>query len=62
MSIFLLKYYSALRVCAKYTTSQSTSICAFSALTLFVGRQEEHPACKQLTDEVLVWFVVGGVA
>jgi len=46
MSIFLLNFCSAVRVCAKYTTSQSTSICAFSALTLFVGRQEEHPACK----------------
>jgi len=22
---------------------------AFSALTLFVGRQEEHPACKELS-------------
>jgi len=26
----------------------------FSALTLFVGRQEEHPACRKLSDEVLV--------
>jgi len=24
---------------------------AFSALTLFVGRQEEHPACKRLKKE-----------
>jgi len=31
---------------------------AFSALTLLVGRQEEHPACKKLTDEVLVWLSV----
>jgi len=23
-------------------------ICAFSALTLLVGRQEGHPACKKL--------------
>jgi len=23
--------------------------CAFSALTLFVGRQEGHPACKKLS-------------
>ena len=29
--------------------------CAFSALTLLVGRQEGHPACKKLSDEVLVW-------
>jgi len=33
-------------------------IYAFSALTLLVGRQEEHPACKKLTDEVLVWLSV----
>jgi len=26
---------------------------AFSALTLLVGRQEEHPACKNLSDELL---------
>ena len=31
---------------------------AFSALTLLVGRQEEHPACKKMTDGVLVWFCV----
>jgi len=24
------------------------SVCAFSALTLLVGRQEGHPACKKL--------------
>jgi len=27
---------------------------AFSALTLLVGRQEEHPACKQLSDAGVV--------
>jgi len=26
---------------------------AFSAVTLLVGRQEKHPACKKLSDEVL---------
>jgi len=31
---------------------------AFSALTLLVGRQEEHLACKKLTDEVLLWLSV----
>ena len=31
---------------------------AFSALTLLVGRQEEHPACKKLSDEMLVWLSV----
>jgi len=27
---------------------------AVSAMTLLVWRQEEHPACKKLTDELLV--------
>ena len=31
---------------------------AFSALTLLVGRQEGHPACKKLSGEVLVWLSV----
>jgi len=31
---------------------------AFSALTLLIGRQEGHPACKKLSDEVLVWLSV----
>jgi len=31
---------------------------AFSALTLLVGRQTEHPACKKLSDEVLAWLSV----
>jgi len=33
-------------------------IIALSALTLPVGRQEEHPACKKLIDEVLAWVSV----
>jgi len=39
----------------------SVSICllAFSALTLLVGRQEGHPACKKkLSGEVLAWLSV----
>ena len=31
---------------------------AFSALTLLVGRQEGHPACKKLTGGVLAWLSV----
>jgi len=30
----------------------------FSALTLLVGRQEEHPACKKLSGGVLAWLPV----
>ena len=29
---------------------------AFSALTLFVGHQEDNPACKKLTGEVLAYL------
>jgi len=32
---------------------------AFSALILVAGRQEEHPASKKLSDEVLMWLSVG---
>jgi len=31
---------------------------AFSALTLLVGQQEGHPACKKLSGEVLAWLSV----
>ena len=33
-------------------------LCAFSALTLLVGRQEEHPACKKQSGGVLAWLSV----
>ena len=33
---------------------------AFSALTLLVGRQEGHTACKKLSSEVLAWLSVWG--
>jgi len=31
---------------------------AFSAMTLLVGRQEGHPACKKLSGGVLAWLSV----
>jgi len=31
---------------------------AFSALTLLVGRQEGHPACKKMSGGMLVWLSV----
>jgi len=31
---------------------------AFSALTLLVGRQEGHPACKKPSGGVLAWLSV----
>jgi len=33
---------------------------AFIALTLLIGRRGEDPACKKLSDEVLVWLYVWG--
>ena len=33
-------------------------LSAFSALTLLVGRQEGHPACKKLSGGVLAWLSV----
>ena len=33
-------------------------ISSFSALTLLVGRQEGHPACKKLSGGVLAWLCV----
>jgi len=36
----------------------SLYVCAFSALTLLVGRQEGHSACKKLSGRVLAWLFV----
>jgi len=33
---------------------------AFSALTLLVGQQEGHPACKKLNGMILAWLSVWG--
>jgi len=33
-------------------------ICAFSALTLLVGQQEGHPACKKQSGGVVAWLSV----
>jgi len=51
---------------AKDTDKENVSIkaplplqlCDFSALTLLVGRQEGHPACKKLSGGVLAWLSV----
>jgi len=31
-------------------------VTSFSALTLLVGRQEGHPACKKLSGGMLAWL------
>ena len=45
-------YYTCL------TASAPGLVVAFSALTLLVGRQEGHPACKKLSGGVLAWLSV----
>jgi len=35
--------------------------CTFSALTLLVGRQEEHPTRKKLSVGVLAWLSLWSV-
>jgi len=39
-----------------FTCMHQKIIYAFSALTLLVGRQEGHPACKKLSGGVLAWL------
>jgi len=41
-----------------YDPTCRVPLIAFSALTLLIGHQEEHPACKKLSDEVLAWLSV----
>jgi len=47
-------------ICFRGVIHRSVFICIckqyFSALTLLVGRQEGHPACKKLSGAVLVWL------
>jgi len=42
----------------RFYYSFAFSVFAFSALTLLVGRQEGHPACKNLHGGVLAWLSV----
>jgi len=50
--------HTAAAACENINRPVQVSVVAFSALTLLVGRQEEHPACKQLSGDVLVWFII----
>ena len=42
----------------EYFPFNAFSAFAFSALTLLVGRQEGHPACKKQSGGVLAWLSV----
>ena len=53
------RYGTKLRHCHPvYRARKCVVTLAFSALTLLVGRQEGHPACKKLSGEVLAWLSV----
>jgi len=43
--------------CNQHYTLTLNGLC-FSALTPLVGRQEGHPACKNLSDGVMAWLSV----
>ena len=45
-----------LTVCEGLLTSERLNSIPFSALTLLVGRQEGHPACRKLGVGLLVTF------
>ena len=49
--IFLFPVFVCFSVVVPFTV-------AFSALTLLVGWQEGHPACKKLSGGVLAWLSV----
>jgi len=48
-------------VCSSLFCAEWWGAVAFSALTLLVGRQEGHPACKKLSGGVLAWLSVWSV-
>ena len=52
----LFRSYSSWTIAAGFYPPVCLS--AFSALTLLVGRQEGHPACKKLSSGVLAWLSV----
>ena len=56
----LLQLFRKFRFCLKsvFLFSVDCGRHAFSALTLLVGRQEGHRACKKLSGGVLAWLSV----
>jgi len=51
--------YTAIIVWQPLIFCFTTSVFAFSDLTLLVGWQEGHPACKKLSDGMLAWLCLG---
>jgi len=58
---FYMPYPCKSTACSDLELTASAAVAAadpFSALTLLVGRQEGHPACKKLSGGVLAWLSV----
>ena len=55
---YMERNYVTVTLCIYFVTAVCSCVLAFSALTLLVGRQEGHPACKNLSGEVLAWLSV----
>ena len=52
-------FWQSLIVCAELLEHNVFyALNAFSVLTLLVGQQEEHMACKKLSGEILAWLSV----
>ena len=51
-------YFSIWHLYYNLTRNFTYRTIAFSALTLLVGRQEGHPACKKLSGDVLAWLSI----
>jgi len=49
--------YCSVKASFKFAVIGTIGLVAFSALTLLVGRQEGHPACKN-SGAVLAWLSV----
>ena len=66
LSVFFYKFHFHFQLIKVSTMKNAGSPFAvamcypypFSALTLLVGRQEGHPACKNLSGGVLAWLFV----
>ena len=52
------QFWCKLRYNGHYELLVGRCVLAFSALTLLVGRQEGHPACKKQSGGVLAWLSV----
>jgi len=50
------RYNAYLRIFSQMFVSITMLYFSFSALTLLVGRQEGHPACKKLSGGMLAWL------